>query len=258
VKMTFIGAGSAFTTDNNYQSNMLLESDQGKRLLIDCGSDARHALKELGLTHLEIDNIYISHLHGDHVGGLEWIGFASKFDPRCQRPKLYVSQFLKSELWNNVLSGGMRSIQGEIADLDTYFDVLAVPKNGYFVWEDTQFRLVQTIHIMDGYHYVPSFGLLYTVDGVTVFMTTDTQFAPEQIKDFYKRADIIFHDAETAPFESGVHAHYEKLKTLPDEYKNKMWLYHYNPGQKADPVADGFRGFVQKGQVFDFKDPSTL
>jgi hypothetical protein len=37
-----------------------------------------------------------------------------------------------------------------------------------------------------------------------------------------------------------------------------MWLYHYNPGHLPDARADGFRGFVKKGQVFDFANPATL
>ena len=258
MKLTFIGSGSAFITDGNYQSNMLLESDNGKRLLLDCGSDTRLAIKELGLSYLDIENVYISHLHADHVGGLEWLGFSTKFDPRCGKPNLFISQFLKNELWHNVLSGGMRSIQGEIADLDTYFNVHAVPKNGCFIWENIRLRLVQTLHIMDGFHFVPSFGLLFTVNDKTVFLTTDTQFAPEQIKDFYKMADVIFHDCETSPYPSGVHAPYSLLRTLPEDYKRKMWLYHYQAGPLPDAQADGFRGFVKKGQVFDFTDPSTL
>jgi glyoxylase-like metal-dependent hydrolase (beta-lactamase superfamily II) len=103
-----------------------------------------------GLTYRDIDAVYVSHLHNDHVGGLEWLGFTRKFDPSCDRPVMYISMFLKSELWNDVLSGGMRSLQGEIADLETYFDVRGVPKNGSFSWEGITFRLVQTIHIMDG------------------------------------------------------------------------------------------------------------
>jgi ribonuclease BN (tRNA processing enzyme) len=45
MKLTFIGVSSAFAVGKNiFQSNMLLESTDGRRLLIDCGSDARHAL----------------------------------------------------------------------------------------------------------------------------------------------------------------------------------------------------------------------
>jgi ribonuclease BN (tRNA processing enzyme) len=108
---------------------------------------------------------------------------------------------------------------------------------------------------MDGFKIAPSFGLLFEMSGKKIFITTDTQFAPNQIKDFYQVADIIFQDCETTEnYKSGVHAHYSELCTLEQKTKEKMWLYHYNPGKKQNPQADGFCGFVAKGQIFDFGD----
>lgn len=257
MKLIFAGSGSAFTL-KNYQSNMIIETDHGKKLLLDCGSDIRFSLDRLGITHADIDSVYISHLHADHVGGLEWLGFSTKFDPQCRKPHLYISRFLKQELWSNVLSGGMHSLQGEVADLDTYFEVHSIRQNGSFLWEDTEFQLVQTVHIIDGFSIVPSFGLLFTINGIKTFLTTDTQFSPEQIKNFYDMADLIFQDCETGKFESGVHAHYDKLKTLPEEFKKKMWLYHYQDGELPDAKADGFLGFITMGHVFDYNDPPSL
>ena len=160
MKLIFAGSGSAFTL-KNYQSNMIIESDNGKKLLIDCGSDIRFSLNRLGIIYADIDSVYISHLQADHVGGLELIGFSTKFDPQCGKPHLYISRLLKHELWSSVLSGGMHSLQGEVADLDTYFEVHSIPKNGYFLWENVEFRLVQTVHIMDGFSLFPSFFFLH-------------------------------------------------------------------------------------------------
>jgi hypothetical protein len=42
------------------------------------------------------------------------------------------------------------------------------------------------------------------------------------------------------------------LKTLDEKHKQKMWLYHYQAGERPDAVADGFKGFAVKGQVFNF------
>ena len=257
MKLIFVGSGSAFTLEN-YQSNMLIEADNGARLLIDCGMDIRFGLKELGLNYKNIDSVYISHLHSDHVGGMEWLGFTRKFDSRCTKPKLYISRYIKNELWSNVLSGGMLSLQGEVADLDTYFEVHSIPRNQGFVWQGVDFQLVQAIHIMSGFHLVPSFGLLFSIKGIKTFLTTDTQFSPTQINDFYDMADLILHDCETTQYKSKVHAHYQELRTLPDKVKKKMWLYHYQDGKLPDAPSDGFLGFVKKGQVFDYNDPKTL
>lgn len=259
MKLIFLGSGSAFTVGaNNYHSNMLLENDNNERLLIDCGSDARLALHELNLTYADFKDVYISHLHADHCGGLEWLGFTTKFDPRCNKPNLYLSDKLKDDLWKNSLSGGLSSMQGITADLSTFFNVHPVKEENSFVWQDLKLNLIQTIHVVAGFNVVPSYGLMFKVNGLCVFITTDTQFSPHQIVDFYAMADIIFHDCETSATKSGVHAHYEELLTLPNSTKEKMWLYHYNPGKLPDAKQDGFRGFVKKGQKFDFKKPDTL
>ena len=64
---------------------------------------------------------------------------------------------------------------------------------------------------------------------------------------------MIFHDCETSPFKSGVHAHYDELKTLKNDVKNKMWLYHYQPNTLTEEKVqqDGFAGFIKKGLDFD-------
>jgi len=256
MKLTFLGTGSAFTIGGNWQSNLFLEDKAGNRLLIDAGSDVRHAMYEQGLFYKDFcgpkNGIYLSHCHGDHSQGLEYFGFTSMFDPTVEKPNLYLSKSLVQQVWENGLQAAMGSIQGDIVNLHSYFNVHPVEANGSFSWSGVEFRLVQTVHIMNGFAIVPSFGLLFTLGKTKIFFTGDTQFAPNQIFDFYKMADIIFHDCETSPFKSGVHANYVDLKTLPEEVKAKMWLYHYQPGQLPDAKADGFLGFVEKGQSFTF------
>lgn len=257
MQLTFAGVGGAFADQRYYQSNMVVTASSGKRLLIDCGGDARFSFGELGATNANIgqwaDGVYISHLHADHIGGLEWLGFCTYFNPTAPKPTLFIVESLVDDLWDS-LKGGMRSHEGKVLRLDSFFEVKAIPINEVFYWENIVFTPVQTVHIMDGFRIVPSYGLLFNEmkeDAKRVFLTTDTQFCPRQIETFYRQADIVFHDCETYPFKSGVHAHYDDMKTLAEDYKNKMWLYHYGPDPKQKPTEDGFLGFVQKGQTFE-------
>lgn len=250
MKLTFLGSGSAFTIDN-YQSNMLIE-EGNKKMLVDCGSDIRFALRDIDLTYKDIEAVYISHLHADHAGGLEWLGFTRKFDPSVDRATLYINDFLQQQLWANTLAGGMSCLQGEFANLSSFFNTHIIPSDGGFKWMGIDFQLVQTIHAINGFMIVSSFGLMIKNNNQYIYITTDTQFCPEQIIDWYNKADIIFQDCETSPFKSGVHAHYNELITLDTEIKNKMWLYHYQDGMLPDAVKDGFKGFVKKGQLFTF------
>jgi len=255
IKLLFLGTGSAFTVGaDNYHSNMLLINEQGDKLLIDCGSDIRFSLHDQGMSYLDITDIYISHLHSDHVGGLEYICFTTKFDPRCDRPNLYISKDIAGALWQNTLSGGLTSVQGDINDLNSFFVVDKIAKNGHFTWQCIEFELVQVIHIDNGYYLMPSYGLFFEVDGVKIFLTTDTQLQVEKMQEFYDRADIIFHDCETSKFPTPVHAHYNDLVNLPTEIKRKMWLYGYQPGPLPDAKQAGFLGFVHRGQTFELSE----
>jgi ribonuclease BN (tRNA processing enzyme) len=257
MKIIFLGSGSAFTLgEDNFHCNLLLVGDQERNLLIDCGSDLRFSLHQAGFTPCHVTDIYISHLHSDHIGGLEYLGFSTLFDPHCLRPNLYLSKELASELWEHSLSGGMRSLEGDLATLDTYFNTCAIEQNGFFRWEGIQFQLVRVPHVHNGYYLMPSYGLFFEVEGTRIFLTTDTQFCPELLSPYYEQADLIFHDCETGSIPTPVHARYEQLLQLPSDIRDKMWLCGYQPGPKPDPRQDGFRGFVKRGQVFEFCKPN--
>ncbi len=261
MKLVFVGTGSAFTVGGNYNSNMYFESENGKKLLIDCGADVRHALYDLGLDHNAFEAVYISHLHADHIGGMEWLAFKTMFDLKNpHRVDLYFADSMEAPLWN-ILAGGLCSLDDVEAELSTYFKLHLVHPDGKFVWQNTEFHLFQTIHQISNKKLFPSFGLEAKIDGYHVILSTDTRFPiheSERLLKLYEPADIIFHDCETNTRKSNVHAHYTELLTLDASIRKKMWLYHYNPGELPDACKDGFRGFIKRGQCFDFKDPKTL
>jgi ribonuclease BN (tRNA processing enzyme) len=253
-QLLFLGSGSAFTVGtHNYHSNILIIDENQNKLLIDCGSDIRFSLYNVGLSHRDITDIYISHLHADHVGGLEYIAITTKFYPDCKKPNLYLSKDIAQELWENSLAAGLRSVQGDILTLDDYFRVQKInqPEN-YFQWQNIKFNLVKVIHIDNGFYIMPSYGLFFEINGTKIFLTTDTQLCLPQLQPFYEQADIIFQDCELSHPPSPVHAHFAELKQLPVTTKNKMWLYGYQPVTLPDLTEHGFLGFVECAQSFDF------
>ncbi len=254
-QLLFLGSGSAFTVGaNNFHSNIFLITEVGKKLLIDCGSDIRFSLHQEGFSHRNITDIYISHLHSDHAGGLEYVGLTTKFDPQCHKANLYLSHDIAADIWEHTLSGGMGSIEGNITSLESFFNVHQIDNNRSFVWEKINFELVKTIHINNGSSVMPTYGLFFEVNQVKTFITSDTQLCYEQLENYYQDADVIFHDCETSKYRTPVHCHYEQLVKLPENVKGKMWLYGYQPGELPDAKNDGFLGFVKRGDKFLIKD----
>lgn len=256
MKFTFIGSGSAFTVGGNFHSNMILESDSKKKLLIDCGSDARHALHALNLSYQDINAVYISHLHSDHCGGLEWLAFCTKFDQNCPKPILFIQPDLKESLWG-MLAPGLCSLKEKNIDLSTYFEVHVI-QDRKFTWEGITIETYPTVHVELATGLMPCYGIHFQADGKRILQTSDSQYVAKILQPLYKQSDLIFHDCEITPTKSGVHSHYSELKELSPEIKSKMWLYHYQALPLPDAKADGFRGFVKRGQCFDFKNPATL
>ncbi|MBF0557185.1 MAG: response regulator [Nitrospirae bacterium] len=259
VMIKFLGVGSQFSGYAYYHSNVLITARSGKNLLIDCGGDIRFSLEEadIKLENLsrEIDAVYISHLHSDHIGGLETIALSAYFNPADRKPKLFAEEKLIRRLWLDSLKGGLQCIQGRCMEIDDYFECHPVQESGAFIWEEIKFRLMKMPHIQSGQRDHDSYGLIIEEqnEGANVFFTADTQFRPELIKEMADKVDIIFHDCETTPFKTGVHAHYEELCTLPEDVKRKIWLYHYQPDPDYNAEADGFMGFVIKSQEFEIK-----
>lgn len=250
MKLTFLGSGSFFAGPGNWHSNAVLEHN-GKRLLIDCGSDARHSFREAGLQATDIDAVYISHLHDDHCGGVEWLGYANFFAPQRKKPKLFGDALVLKDLWDNRLKVAMGVIMRGDGFLDTYFE--PNPWGIKFEWEGITFLLVQSIHVpndkgKNGPMY--SYGLYVQGPTSSFYFSTDVSGLYVNPASPQYRADVIFHDCETINM-SEVHPHYNLLKTFPPEIKKKMWLYHTQSNVQPNAIDDGFLGIVQKGQVFE-------
>ena len=69
MKLHVLGCGDAFGSGGRNQSGYLVEA--GDRLfLLDCGPTTLLAMKRAGFDPRRLDAIILSHLHGDHFGGL--------------------------------------------------------------------------------------------------------------------------------------------------------------------------------------------
>ena len=70
--LEFIGCGDAFASGGRFQTCFLVRGGD-RPVLIDCGASAPVALQQRGVDITGIGLVVVSHLHGDHFGGLPFL-----------------------------------------------------------------------------------------------------------------------------------------------------------------------------------------
>ncbi|MGD2006431.1 MAG: MBL fold metallo-hydrolase, partial [Pseudomonadales bacterium] len=139
--LQLLGVGSADSV-RHFNTNALIQQGQD-RMLIDAGHTIGRALDACDLKVTDIDAVWITHCHADHIYGLERIGSQALFSGRA-KPILYIDSRLINELWEHSLSGSMGRIGEGECTLDSYFDVRPVSQQ--FRHGAVEFELFETRH----------------------------------------------------------------------------------------------------------------
>ena len=85
MKLTVIGSGDAFGSGGRFNTCFLVETAD-RKVLLDCGASSLVALKVRGVDPNSIDGVILSHLHGDHFGGLPFLLLDAQHLSRRERP----------------------------------------------------------------------------------------------------------------------------------------------------------------------------
>jgi ribonuclease BN (tRNA processing enzyme) len=92
MKLVILGSGTSVPHPQRASAAHWLQTDNGS-LLLDCSPDAAHRMAEEKLDWPNLDSIWISHFHLDHVGGLITFLFGTKWAPQtqhCNKPMTIV------------------------------------------------------------------------------------------------------------------------------------------------------------------------
>ena len=82
VTVTFAGCGDAFGSGGRLQACIHIRHGDRTPVLLDCGATSLTALRRFGLDPRAIGAVFVSHLHGDHFGGLPFLILDGQFSRR--------------------------------------------------------------------------------------------------------------------------------------------------------------------------------
>lgn len=238
MKLNFLGNGSAFSNDH---TSAFFVTDEIDFVLIDCPTNAYQRLKnEFDLSIYRNIFVYITHTHGDHVGGLsmliQYAHYALNKHIIVVAPSQLVAKDLKSLL----------KIQG-VADvlytLTTTYDFIStlMTENHPIIPTKAYGFSVNTRHVKPLKE--KCFGYVFEIDGTRVIYTGDTATLSPFLPFFTKDAE--FYIDTSVEFKTEVHLFLEDiLPTLKQivESGGKVYLMHLDDVAKANEMVSEISG----------------
>jgi ribonuclease BN (tRNA processing enzyme) len=234
LELIVLGVGDAFS--ERFRPTSFLLHASGAWLAVDCPDSYRAMLREAAAIadrSLPLDQVHafvITHVHGDHVNGLEAVGFWKHFYQQ-RRTTVVTSPEVRADLWDRRLAAAMGTLWNGVEMRTMAFDPWDAPVTvGPF-----RISARRTIH------HVPTSALLIEAGGRTLGFSADTAYDPGLIE-FLSRADLIVHEANLGPGHTSV----DKLMALPPSLRDRIRLVHTPDG--FDATTNGIP-VLHAGQV---------
>jgi ribonuclease BN (tRNA processing enzyme) len=207
VNVSFLGTGDAFASDGRFQSGYLFETPD-YRVLMEAGPTILCAMKRMKIVPGELDLILISHLHGDHYGGLPFLLLEYTFEsPPRKTITIAGPPRLEERTWLLFETMFPRN-RGDVGRLRSKLRFIVLEPGVKQRAGKLQVETIRTPHM----RYEPSLALKFKLDGKTIAFSGDSGWSDELVE-FAAGADLFM--CECTYFESAhldFHMNYPELE----------------------------------------------
>ena len=222
MNVTFLGSGDAFGSGGRFQACMLVEAPS-TRLLLDCGASSLIAMRRFGVDPASIDAILVSHLHGDHFGGIPFFILDAQFISHRTRPLLIAGppgiEARVRQTMEDLFPGSSQTKQSFT------YEFLDLPQRQMTRLSGLSVTAYEVPHASGA----PSYALRVECDGKVLAYSGDSEWS-EALLDVAREADLFI--CESYYFEKAVrfHLNYRNLvERLPDFHCKRVILTHLGP-----------------------------
>ncbi len=243
MQVRFAGSGDAFGSGGRFQTCIWLGGG-GQVLLVDCGATSLVALKAQGLDPNAVGAVAVTHLHGDHFGGLPFLILDGQFTQRSA-PLLVAGppgiRARLTEAMENLFPGSSRARRRfpvEVTELATDGTPTALGAATVRGWE------------VDHACGAPPLALRIELGGVTFAYSGDTQWTPA-LAEAAREADLFAAEAYTFDRPVRYHLDYQTLRAhLKDIDAARVVLTHMS-ADMLGRLADAELPAAYDGMVID-------
>ncbi len=247
MKLMIVGSGDAFGSGGRSNTCFWLETAKGT-LVVDFGASALPALKARALEPNRIDAIILSHLHGDHFGGLPFLLLDAQFLSRREKPLLIAGP------------------PGTRARLDAALEVFFPKSTGSkwrFPWTVEEIPVGVESNVL-GHSLItaevihqsgaPSTALRLS-DGERIFAYSgDTEWT-DALKPIANEADLFVCECYAYAGKLTGHMSWEILRTkIPELNAQRLMVTHMNPSvlSRLDEIKNAGVLIADDGLVLEF------
>jgi phosphoribosyl 1,2-cyclic phosphodiesterase len=225
----FSGVGSAAAVTTLGAASAVLLKNTQPFLLIDCGPGVVEQYR--ARFQCLPQSIFITHLHMDHIAGLETLFFSRRFSEHTYLIRLYVPANLIALLCERIANyPGVLAEGGE-----NFWDVFQlIPVMETFYVDGTA---LQSIAVR---HHAPKSAYGLYLPGYC-FFTGDTRPVPEILQHVIDQRAVIFHDCglHSNPSHTGLD---DILREYPAALRKRIYAYHYlNEAQREQIAGAGIQ-----------------
>lgn len=195
-RVTLLGTGSPAPNMRRFGPGVLVQAG-GKVLLIDCGRGVTQRLRQAGLKLGQVDALFITHLHSDHIVGIPDLWLTGWLEAEyAQRPGPFVvyGPVGTRQLMDGLTRAFDWDIQARIADQNLKPDVIRADVTEFQqgVIYDRDGVKVTAITVDHGELLNPAFGFRVDYGGRSVTVSGDTRFSENLISQA-SGSDLLIH-----------------------------------------------------------------
>ncbi|MDO5851681.1 MAG: ribonuclease Z [Methanobacteriaceae archaeon] len=143
--ISFLGTSAAIPTKSRNHPGIIIQLF-GKTILLDCGEATQCQLTQAHISPMKIDEIYITHLHGDHILGLPGLIQSMAFRGRTKPLDIY-GPYDKNQVLEQITKIGYFTLTYKI-------NIHTISENG-IINENENYNVIafKTKHTVTNYSY---------------------------------------------------------------------------------------------------------
>ncbi len=255
--VTILGINGAIPAYNRHPSAQVVTYN-GQNFLVDCGEGTQLQMNRYGIKRGKLDNIFISHLHGDHYFGL--IGLISSFHLNYRTAPLHIygpqgldeiinahlkwsQTLLRYEIYFHPLSANKPKVifEDDLLSVETILLKHRLPTTGFLFREkggrrnmrrdkiqEYNLQVDDILRIKDGGDYV-------TPDGKTI-LNSELTSAPRPPRSYAYCCDTLYNEDMLEQIR-GVDLLYHD-STFAEEHKERAEETMHTTAKNAGVIAE--------------------